>query len=97
MPLIKSAIKKLRKDRARTIKNKNKKEHLKDLVKDARSDHSVKNLSAAFSALDKAAKTNLIHKNKANRLKSRLAKSNSIAPTVKKAAPKKKVAKKAKK
>ena len=97
MPLIKSAIKKLRKDRVRTIKKKNKKEHLKDMIKNARTDQSTENMSAAFSALDKAAKTNLIHKNKASRLKSRLSKGSTTTQTVKKSTPKKKLAKKPKK
>lgn len=100
MPLIKSAIKKLRKDRVRTAHNKVKKDNLKSLVKKARVSNTPENLQAVYSALDKAAKTNLIHKNKANRLKSRLAKSNgavSVSTPVKKAAPKKKVAKSNKK
>ncbi len=94
MPLIKSAIKKLRKDRKRTIKNKVKKETLKALIKKARVDHSVANLAAVYSALDKAAKTNLIHKNKASRLKSRLAKGTATITPIKKAA--KKIVKKTK-
>ena len=74
MPIIKSAIKKLRKDRKRTILNKKKKDNLKTLIKKARLDNTKENLSAVFSALDKAAKVKLIHKNKASRLKSRLSK-----------------------
>jgi len=65
------------------------------LIKKVRSSKTTENLQAVFSALDKAAKVNLIHKNKANRLKSRLSKGIS-SPTVstKKASPKKKVVKK---
>lgn len=74
MPIIKSAIKKLRKDRVRTVKNKAKKETLKGLIKKARLAKTAASLSAVYSALDKAAKTHLIHKNKAARLKSRLSK-----------------------
>lgn len=86
MPLIKSAIKKLRKDRARTARNKIKKENIKSLIKKARSDNNSANLQAVFSALDKATKTNLIHKNKAARLKSRLSKgASSLVTTTKKA------------
>lgn len=72
MPIIKSAIKKVRKDKVRTARNSKREAVLKTLVKKARSDKSIKALSAVFSALDKAVKTNLIHKNKAARLKSRL-------------------------
>jgi|SRR3989344_6894596 len=97
MPLIRSAIKKLRKDLVRTIKNKNKKEHLKDVLKKARSDQSSENFNAAFSALDKAAKTHLIHKNKASRLKSRLSKGASVTQTAVKKTAKKKLAKRSKK
>lgn len=112
MPIIKSAIKKLRKDKVRTARNKIKKDNLKALIKKARTQKTPENLRVVFSALDKAAKTNLIHKNKSARLKSRLSKlvaqpsviSDSKAPRLKSRlskgvseAPKKKVAKKNKK
>ena len=74
MPIIRSAIKKVRKDKTRTIRNKKRELNLKSLVKKARAEKSAKNLQAAFSALDKAAKVHLIHPNKAARLKSRLSK-----------------------
>jgi ribosomal protein S20 len=45
-----------------------------DAVKAARKAPSKKTITAAFSTLDKAAKKNTIHKNKAARLKSRLSK-----------------------
>ena len=64
----------MRHDRKRTIENKNKKIALKKLVKTMRKTPSASNLTAVFSKLDKAVKTNLIHKNKANRIKSRLSK-----------------------
>lgn len=74
MPIIKSAIKKVRKDKTRTIRNARRESKFKDLLKGARKLPNIKNLSAAFKALDKSVKVNLIHKNKASRLKSRLAK-----------------------
>lgn len=74
MPIIKSAIKKVRKDKIRTARNKKQELALKSAVKKARVTKSAKDIQAAFSALDKAAKVNLIHKNKASRLKSRLSK-----------------------
>jgi small subunit ribosomal protein S20 len=74
MPLIKSAIKKMRKDRTRTARNQAREDAMKKTVKAARRNPDKKTLTAAFSSLDKAAKVNLIHPNKANRLKSRLAK-----------------------
>lgn len=74
MPLLKQARKKMRHDKRRTIANSSKKIALKKLVKQMRKTPNAKNLTPVFSALDKAVKTNLIHKNKANRLKSRLSK-----------------------
>lgn len=80
MPLIQSAIKKMRKDKVRTLRNKKRENELKTLVKKARREKSPENLKAVFSALDKAAKVNLIHPNKASRLKSRLSKGTSLTP-----------------
>lgn len=74
MPIIKSAIKKIRKDKTRTLRNEKREINLKQLVKKARNNRTLENLQAAFSALDKAAKVHLIHPNKASRLKSRLSK-----------------------
>lgn len=74
MPTIKSAIKKARKDRIRTARNRKREILLKSAVKKARVGKSARDIQAAFSALDKAAKVKLIHKNKAARLKSRLSK-----------------------
>jgi len=75
MPIIKSAIKKVRKDKTRTTRNKKRELSLKSAIKKARTSKSAKDLQSAFSALDKAAKVKLIHPNKAARLKSRLSKS----------------------
>lgn len=74
MPIIKSAIKKVRKDKVRTARNKKRALSVKAALKTTRRNPVEKNLTAAYSALDKAAKVNLIHKKKASRLKSRLAK-----------------------
>lgn len=75
MPILKSAIKKVRKDKIRTARNKKRRLSLKSLIKKTRASKSAKDLKAVFSALDKAAKVKLIHPNKAARLKSRLSKS----------------------
>lgn len=75
MPIIRSAIKKVRKDKTRTIRNQRRKDALKALIKKARATKSAKDLQTVFSALDKATKVKLIHPNKAARLKSRLSKS----------------------
>lgn len=75
MPVIKSAIKKLRKDRVRELDNDKFRAQIKDVVRKVRkntSDLSV--LQEAYSTVDKAAKKNLIHKNKAARMKAQIAK-----------------------
>ena len=74
MPIIKSEIKKVRKDKTRTARNKKRELNLKSLIKKVRLNKTAKDLQAAFSALDKAAKVKLIHPNKSARLKSRLSK-----------------------
>lgn len=83
MPVIKSAKKKLRQDKKRTALN-NKLENLfKNLVKEAKKSPTQENIKEAISAVDKAAKKNIIHKNKAARLKSALAKSSKKAQSSK--------------
>ena len=74
MPIIKSAKKKMRKDKVRTAHNKLKKDAIKMVVKNMRRTPSKENFSSLESVLDKAVKTNFIHLNKASRLKSRLSK-----------------------
>lgn len=81
MPNTKSAIKAMRQSIKRRARNIIKRDAYKKTVKDARKtiaslkkDEAIKALSLAMKALDKAAKTHIIHKNKASRLKSRLAK-----------------------
>jgi small subunit ribosomal protein S20 len=74
MPIIASAKKKNRRDQRKKSVNLKKKNQLKKVVKTARTTSSPANLLAAQKTLDKAVKQGLIHKNKANRLKSRLAK-----------------------
>ena len=85
MPIIKSAIKKVRKDKVRTSRNQKREIALKSLIKKVRTSKSAKDLQAVYSALDKAAKVKLIHKNKAARLKSRLSKGVKGAASKKKA------------
>ncbi len=85
MPVTKQAKKKLRKDKKREKENLKLKSEYKKTVKKTKKTPTPKNLSQANKVLDKAAKKGLIHKNKAARLKSRLAHSK----TAEKAAPKK--------
>jgi small subunit ribosomal protein S20 len=73
MPILKSAIKKLRQDRKVTLANKKLKKRMMEAVKKFRKNPTKQLLARASSMLDKAAKRRLIHKNKAARLNSQLA------------------------
>lgn len=77
MPVIKSAKKKLRKDKKRQVKNDATRSSYKKALKNTKKSPTPKNLSQTSKELDKAAGKNVIHKNKAARLKSRLAKKAS--------------------
>lgn len=92
MPRTLSAKKALRKDRRRKAVNLFVRQSLKKGVSTVRKQPTLKNLSEAFRALDQAAKKKVIHKGKANRLKSRLSKliNKKITP----ATPAKKITKK---
>lgn len=74
MPNIKSAAKKLRKDQQRTALNERWRRRYKGAVKKMRESPTAKNFKQAQKELDKAASHNVIKKNKAARLKSRLSK-----------------------
>ena len=80
MPITSSAKKALRQTKTRHARNVVRKETYKKLVVKYRKAvaakefaEAMKSLPAVFKALDKAAKANVIKKNKASRLKSRLA------------------------
>lgn len=81
MPITQSAKKALRQSVRRHKQNLARKEAYKKAVKEYRKLIAAKKLNEAktllprvYQALDKAAKTNVIARNKASRLKSRLAK-----------------------
>lgn len=81
MPITKSAEKALRQNIRRKKRNIQKKIDLKSVIKqfkklvaEKKKEESQKQLSQVFKKLDKAAKINLIKKNTASRLKSRLSK-----------------------
>ncbi|MBU1085327.1 MAG: 30S ribosomal protein S20 [Candidatus Beckwithbacteria bacterium] len=74
MPIIKSAVKKLKQDKLRTAVNRVYRNRIKEALKKARAKKTKKSLKTAYSALDRGAKKKVIHKNKAARLKSRLVK-----------------------
>ena len=81
MPNTKSAIKALRQNKSRHARNLEQKEVMKDVIKKYKKaveawkkDEAAKLLPEVYKKLDKATKTNIIKKNKASRLKSRLTK-----------------------
>jgi len=74
MPVTKQAIKKVRADRRKTIYNLRRKKALKKIILEFKKKPTSELLRAAFKATDLTAKTNVIHKNKAARIKSRLSK-----------------------
>jgi len=107
MPIIKSAKKRVRVTRKATIRNSRTKRNLKTAVKALHTalkgskKSATSELRKAQSAIDTAAKKNVLHKNKAARKKRQLAKAAKIAAGVTvaagaaKVAAKKSVAKKA--
>lgn len=74
MPILKSALKKLRQNVKRRDQNREIKDGIKKLLDGFRKKPTSGTFSKLTSALDKAVKTNVIHKNKSARLKSRLSK-----------------------
>ncbi|QQG44902.1 MAG: 30S ribosomal protein S20 [Candidatus Sungiibacteriota bacterium] len=81
MPITQSAKKALRQSMRRRVQNLKRKEAYKTVVKNikklaaaGKQKEAEKLLPQLYKALDKAAKTHAIHKNKASRLKSRLTK-----------------------
>lgn len=81
MPRHRSALKKLRQDKIRRLRNLRIKQQLKKTIKKFQTLISAKNIDEAkkllagiYSQLDKAAKKRIVHPNTAQRKKSRLAK-----------------------
>lgn len=98
MPVLKHARKKQRQDKKRTADNLKIKQTFKNLIKLAKEKKTTESLSTAFSGIDKAVKKNIIHKNKAARLKSGLAKHiKSVEPKKTSVTPKSKKVKTVKK
>ncbi len=96
MPILDNAKKALRSSRKKTEVNQVLKSKTRTLIKKAKLQPTAENVSAAFSSIDKSVKKNLIHKNRAARLKSSLSSVKETAPqTAKSAGKKKKPAQKA--
>lgn len=84
MPVIKSAKKKLRVDRKRESVNKKARAQIELVIKKAERKPTPENVRIAFKAIDKGAKKDIFHKNKAARLKSKLSKLIAKKPQPKK-------------
>lgn len=74
----KSSKKDIRRTLARTERNKAVGSRIKTLAKNAAKTGEAKDASLYVSAVDKAAKTGLVHRNKVARIKSRLAKKAAV-------------------
>ena len=74
MPVTKSAQGALKQQQRRLQENKRTKRLYKEAIKEFKKNPEEKNLSRVFSQIDRAAKKNVIHKNKAARLKTQLSK-----------------------
>lgn len=74
MPVIKSAIKKLRQDRKREKQNDALRDSVVAAVRSAKKTKTSSSVKNAISIIDKASKNRLLHKNKASRMKSSLSK-----------------------
>ncbi len=84
MPITKSAKKALRRDKRKREVNNRVRNRAKEAVKSLKKSLTTENMAKTASCLDRAVKKNLIHKNKAARMKSRLAKLvNKTAPKTK--------------
>ncbi len=74
MPIILSAKKKMHQDVKRKAQNLRVIEAMKKAIRLSKTTPTAKNLQTAYSSIDMACKKKVIHKNKASRLKSQLAK-----------------------
>ena len=74
MPLLQNAKKALRSSKRKTAINQTLKSKTRTLIKKAKLEPTADKISAAFSTIDKSVKKNLMHKNKAARVKSGLSK-----------------------
>jgi small subunit ribosomal protein S20 len=84
VPVIKSAIKKLRRDRKREKDNDQFRSELEHAIKLAKKQKSQAAVTKAVSLIDKSVKKNLMHKNKAARVKSSISKLHKPTSAAKK-------------
>lgn len=85
MPIIKSAIKRLRQNKTRNLRNRMAKANLRSTIKKLRAaiqggdqEPAKSTLATATSVIDKAVGKGIIHKNAASRYKSRLSRQINV-------------------
>jgi len=92
MPVTKQATKKVRQDKRKAASNLKVRDAFKSAARAFRKNPTAEGLAVVYKSVDRAAKTNVIHKNRAARIKSRLSKllatGKSAAVTPKKSVPK---------
>jgi small subunit ribosomal protein S20 len=93
MPLLRNAKKALRQSKRKAERNQMVKSKMKTMLDKAKKAASQDTVSGAFSAVDKAVKKHLIHRNKAARIKSQLSKLMSGGAVAKQVVPKSKASK----
>lgn len=74
MPILRNAKKALRVSHKKNALNRVVKSKIKTSITKAKKSASSETVSQAFSSIDKAVKRNILHRNKAARLKSQLSK-----------------------
>ncbi len=74
MPVTKSAKKTLKQEQRRKLENQKTKNAYKKAIAYFKNHISAQSLAETYTKIDRAAKKHLIHKNKASRIKSQLAK-----------------------
>jgi len=84
MPILKNAKKAQRQTKKRTMANKIKKESLRTKIADFKKSKGKSSLENISSLIDKMVKSGIIHKNKAGRIKSNLAKISKEKKSAKK-------------
>lgn len=83
MPIIANAKKALRQSKTKDARNSLVRASVRAAIKKTTAIADASNLSKMFSAIDKAVKRNIIHKNKAARIKSRVSKKVATTAPVK--------------
>lgn len=75
MPILKNAKKALRVSKRKNLINQRVRSRMKTMMDHLKKEANAESVNQAFSSIDKAKKNNLIHKNKAARLKSNISRS----------------------